>query len=299
MVRMNIWSMNRYAYVLPALILVCIFVVYPIIYNTVLSLQDKDLLKPESGRYVGLETFRELFKDKITWVALRQTALWIVGASSMGLLLALGIGIFLSLDFPVNKVLRGVIVLPWILPPLIVATGWRWMLQPEMGIINDFLRRLHLVTGYPAWLSTKERALATLMFVMAWRLCPFLSLMIMATLRGVPTQLYESASIDGAGGFQQFRFISLPFLRFPLIVGALLTAIWTINEGFTIIYITTRGGPGESTEIMSTVLYKLNFLYFKTSKAAAMSLLNLLILFGLSISYLVFFRKYWLRGVEG
>ncbi len=296
---MNIWGMSRYAYVFPALFLVCIFVVYPMIYNTVLSFQDKNLLKPESGRYVGLDTFSDLFNDKITRVALRQTGFWVVGASSMGLLLALGIGIFLSLDFPVNKVLRGVIVLPWILPPLIVATGWRWMLQPEMGIINDFLRRLHLVTGYPAWLSSRETALITLMFIMAWRLCPFLSLMIMATLRGVPLQLYESASIDGAGGFQKFRFISLPFLRFPLIVGGLLTAIWTINEGFTIIYVTTRGGPGESTEIMSTVLYKLNFLYFQTSKAAAMSVLNLLILFGLSISYLVFFRKYWLRGVEG
>jgi len=284
----------QYFYILPPVIVIVVFIIIPILYAIDLSFYNVHLIKPRVN-FVGLEnylrilqsnTFQEIFYNSMRWM----------GFGVLGtLLIGLGLGLFLNLEFRFNSLVRGLIFLPWIMPEVCVAFAWRWMLNSEMGVINEILKRLNLISRYVAWLADPKIVLYVCLFVAIWRIYPFITLMILATLHGIPRELYEAGAIDGANFWQRFCYLTFPQLRYALTIGALLTIIWLMNS-FTIVFIMTEGGPLHYSETLPVLIYKMAFQSYRLSRAAAVSMINFTLLLIFSLIYLWVFRKQW-RGV--
>jgi len=284
----------QYFYILPPVIVIVVFIIIPILYAVNLSFYNIHLIKPRVN-FIGLEnylrilqsnTFQEIFYNSMRWM----------GFGVLGtLLIGLGLGLFLNLEFRFNSLVRGLIFLPWIMPEVCVAFAWRWMLNSEMGVINEILKRLNLISRYVAWLADPKIVLYVCLFVAIWRIYPFITLMILATLHGIPRELYEAGAIDGANFWQRLCYLTFPQLRYALTIGALLTIIWLMNS-FTIVFIMTEGGPLHYSETLPVLIYKMAFQSYRLSRAAAVSMINFTLLLIFSLIYLWVFRKQW-RGV--
>jgi len=280
----------QYAYTTPALLFVAIFIMIPVIYTIVLSFTNLVLTKPEPLRFVGFENYRYLFHDSNLPLIFKNTVLYVIGSVILALVIGLGIGVFLNIECKYNKFLRSIILLPWILPDVVVALEWKWMLQGEMGIINELLTRLHILERYYPWIGSPKTAPLVTIVITAWRMAPFIALMVLASLRATPIELHESAKIDGATSRSIFRYIDLPLMLPNLIVVTLLMIIWIFNL-FTIVYLVTDGGPAFASEILGTYIYRIGWRSFDVSRAAALSVLALMFLLVLSLLYIFSFRK--------
>ena len=279
-----------YILILPTYIVVVILVAYPIFDVIRLSFTDLLLLRPGTGKFVGLKTFFQTFTDPVFPLVIRNTILWMVLATVLSIGVGLAVGYFLSFDWRINRVLRAVILLPWILPPVISASIWQWMVHSDFGVVNDMLIRLRILTSGVAWLGEPRIALFVLILVMVWKNVPMLSILLSAAFQGVPTELLEAATIDGASEWQKFRRISLPTVSYTLLILMVIVSIWNIQQ-FVIIWITTRGGPINSTHILPTYIYEMAFTNFRFGQAAALSVITIIILMGISVVYLMLFRR--------
>ncbi|MCD6256966.1 sugar ABC transporter permease [Candidatus Aerophobetes bacterium] len=273
--------------------IILVFIIIPIFYAIDLSFYNVHLIKPRI-KFIGLRNYLYLFRNSTFWEIFYNSIRWI-GFGVLGtLLIGLGLGLFLNLEFRFNSLVRGLIFIPWIMPEVCVAFAWRWMLNSEMGVINEILKRLNLISNYVAWLAEPRMVLYVCLFVAIWRIYPFIALMILATLHGIPKELYEAGAIDGANFWQRFCYLTFPQLRYALTIGALLTVIWLMNS-FTTVFIMTEGGPLHYSEILPVLIYKTAFQSYRLSRAAAISMINFTLLLIFSLIYLWVFRKQW-RG---
>ncbi len=279
-----------YLLILPTYIVVVVLVAYPIFDVIRLSFTDLLLLRPGTGKFVGLKTYIQTFTDPVFPLVIRNTILWMALATVLSIGVGLAVGYFLSFDWRINRLLRAVILLPWILPPVISASIWQWMVHPDFGVVNDMLIRLRILTSGVAWLGEPRIALFVLILVMVWKNVPMLSILLSAAFQGVPTELLEAATIDGASEWQKFRRISLPTVSYTLLILMVIVSIWNIQQ-FVIIWITTRGGPINSTHILPTYIYEMAFTNFRFGQAAALSVITIIILMGISVVYLMLFRR--------
>jgi multiple sugar transport system permease protein len=279
-----------YLLILPTFIVVAVLVAYPIFDVIRLSFTDLLLLRPGTGKFVGLKTFQRTITDTVFPLVFRNTLLWMGLATLFSIIIGLAVGYYLSFDWKINRILRAVILLPWILPPVISASIWQWMVHSDFGVINDILVRLRLLSTGFAWLGNPKTALYVLILVMVWKNVPMLSILLSAAFQGVPPELLEAATIDGASEWQKFRRISLPTVSYTLLILMVIVSIWNIQQ-FVIIWITTRGGPVNSTHILPTYIYEMAFTNFRFGQAAALSVITIIILMGISVIYLLLFRK--------
>lgn len=286
-------TFSSYLYILPPVVIILVFIIIPIFYAIDLSFYNVHLIKPRV-RFVGLKNYLYILHNSTFWEIFYNSMRWI-GFGVLGtLLIGLGLGLFLNLEFRFNSLVRGLIFIPWIMPEVCVAFAWRWMLNSEMGVINEILKRLNLISNYVAWLAEPRMVLYVCLFVAIWRIYPFIALMILATLHGIPKELYEAGAIDGANFWQRFWYLTFPQLRYALTIGALLTIIWLMNS-FTTVFIMTEGGPLHYSEILPVLIYKTAFQSYRLSRAAAISMINFSLLLIFSLIYLWVFRKQW-RG---
>jgi len=284
-------NFSGFFYILPPVIIIVIFIIVPIIYAVDLSLLSVHLIKP-TVKFVGGYNFIKVLKSKTFHQIFFNSMRWISLGTLGTILIGLGLGLFLNLEFKLNSLVRGIIFIPWIMPEVCVAFAWRWMLNSEMGVVNEVLMRLHLIPGYVPWLAEKGMVLYVCLFVAVWRIYPFIALMILATLHAIPKELYEAGQIDGTNFWQKFIFLTIPQLRYALTIGGLLTIIWLMNS-FTTVFIMTEGGPLHYSEILPVLIYKTAFQSYRLSRAAAISLINFVILLIFSLIYLQAFRKHW------
>ena len=286
-------TFSSYLYILPPVVIILVFIIIPIFYAIDLSFYNVHLIKPRV-RFVGLKNYLYILHNSTFWEIFYNSMRWI-GFGVLGtVLIGLGLGLFLNLEFRFNSLIRGLIFIPWIMPEVCVAFAWRWMLNSEMGVINEILKRLNLISNYVAWLAEPRMVLYVCLFVAIWRIYPFIALMILATLHGIPKELYEAGAIDGANFWQRFWYLTFPQLRYALTIGALLTIIWLMNS-FTTVFIMTEGGPLHYSEILPVLIYKTAFQSYRLSRAAAISMINFTLLLIFSLIYLWVFRKQW-RG---
>lgn len=279
-----------YILILPTYIIVVVLVAYPIFDVIRLSFTDLLLLRPGTGKFVGLKTFIQTFTDPVFPLVIRNTILWMALATVLSIGVGLVVGYFISFDWRINRLLRAVILIPWILPPVISASIWKWMVHSDFGVVNDMLIRLRILTSGVAWLGEPRVALYVLILVMVWKNVPMLSILLSAAFQGVPNELLEAATIDGASGWQKFRRISLPTVSYTLLILMVIVSIWNIQQ-FVIIWITTRGGPINYTHILPTYIYEMAFTNFRFGHAAALSVITIIILMGISVVYLMLFRR--------
>jgi len=257
--------MNRGAlFALPALLAIAVLVVYPVIYTAWLSVTDA------SGAFVGLDNFRAIAESSVTAIAAINTV-YFVAISIVGqVVLGTAAGILLNRRFRGRGVVRSLTLIPWVVPSIVAATTWFWMLHSEFGIVNEVLTASGIVSQPVGWLTNGSTVMPAMIAINIWKLFPFVAVMVLAGLQTVPEELYESARIDGASFLDEVRYIMLPQLRPVLLTVMLLLTIWGLNA-VTVIYTITRGGPANRTLITPIQILRHAFEALEVNQAAALS----------------------------
>jgi multiple sugar transport system permease protein len=239
--------------------------------------------------FVGISNYVEIISDSVFRQALANTLYLTIMSVIVHLIIGLTFAMLLNtkLIHPVTRsVFRVIYILPWVFTASIIAILWRLMLNPN-GIINYLLISSGLVSERIEWLSSRQLALHTVTFINIWAGYPFYMVSLLAGLQGIPDELYEAGTIDGANGPKLFRYITLPQLK-PIIISlAMLDFIWTMQQ-FTLIWMTTGGGPIHVTEMLSTYTYKLAFSSYQFSLASA----NAFIILVLSMVVALFYVRH-------
>ncbi len=280
-----------YALVAPAMLLVLGLIVYPVGEVVRMSFTNTSLLTGRSD-FVGFQSYQRIVADPLFDTVVRNTAQWVFLGTALTVLLGLGVGYFLSFNYRVNRLLRASILIPWLLPAVVSVAAWRWMYSAEEGVINDLLKRSGLIERGIPWLGDPSLVIYALIVVAVWRLLPFGSLVISAAVQGIPNSYLEAATIDGANGWQKFRYIVLPELSYSLTVVGILALIWNMNDLITV-WGATQGGPADASQILSTWIYSVGFTSFRFGLSSALSVINFTLLLIASVAYLLVLRRTW------
>lgn len=283
-----------YLFLLPAIALLIAFMVYPIFAVFQISLFKTDKLG-RIIRFIGVGNFEILFRRKVFWEVLLRSVIWTVLAVSVKTLMGLVIGLLLNVEFKGRKLARSLVILPWASSIPISAMLWQWTFNDEYGLLNYTLKATGIWSNPPHWLGYPLSAFFANLYVDIWIGIPFMALVILAGLQSISPDLYESAQIDGATMWQRFYYITLPLLKRVLLVVTLLSTLWTFND-FNVIYIMTKGGPANTTDILITFIYKYAFTFLRFGPAAAIAVITFAILSVISVLYAFFYFKAEARG---
>ncbi|PZE29888.1 MULTISPECIES: carbohydrate ABC transporter permease [unclassified Curtobacterium] len=262
----------RLLFLAPAVVYMLLFFGYPVVKNIVMSFQDYTTTTFFTGSapFIGLRNYVSVISAHYFGTALLNTALFtvisIVGQFVLGLLIAL----FFKRSFPLNGLLRSLLLLPWLLPLIVSSAVWKWILDQDSGVLNQVLQGLHVVAGPVPWLTSTSIALLTVIGVNIWIGIPFNTTILYSGLQDIPEELYEAGSLDGATGWKAFRHITWPMLRPVVSVVLVLGVVYTIKV-LDIILGLTNGGPANSTQTIATQSYQLSFQQFSFGKGAALS----------------------------
>ena len=267
----------------PAIILVIAFSVVPLFYVGYLSFQDMRI--GMGGGFAGLDNYRFVLEDASVIKAFTNTLYFAVLSVALATFIGLGIALLLHSDIPGAGWLVSAVVLPWAVPEIVNALIWQWIYNSNYGAFNGILYSLGIFADYRAWLSSPLSAMHAVIFAYAWKLVPFVIIILYAGLTAIPTEQYESAEIDGAGDWARFRYITLPLLAAPLGVAVMFCMVWAMRA-FDIVYLLTRGGPGDGTMVLSYFVFSKAFEFGDMGAAAAVACLLALLTFALTALYM-------------
>jgi multiple sugar transport system permease protein len=274
-----------YLLILPSLVLIFILVLYPLCEALWLSFHQRNLLRPGLG-FVGLKNFISIFSQRQYWIDLKQTVTWTVGSVMSQHILALIIALLLNHNIRLKSVFRAVFLLPWVCPVVVFALLWQWLYSDLYGVLNYALIHIIGITREPIiWLGSRKTAMGACILANTWKEFALPMIVILARLQTIPQELYEAAKMDGASAWQNFRFITFPFLERPIAITILITSIWTFNN-FGTMYLLTGGGPSKATETLAIYTYLTVFADLKIGVGAAISTTMTLMLFVMWIIYL-------------
>jgi multiple sugar transport system permease protein len=264
----------------------CAVVVFPLVHAFWTSLQR---IRGLNATFVGLANYERVLTGDEFWHAL-GISLAFTG-TSVALHMALGLALALLLHRLrfARTALRIAFLTPWMVAPAVGATIWLWLLEPQFGVANYLLMAAGLLRAPMAWLGEPLPAFASVVAVDVWRGVPFVMLLMLAGLQTIPREQYEAAAMDGAGTWQRFRFITLPNLRYLLVVTSTLDIINTVRH-YDIIGVMTGGGPAGATEVLPVLLYNTAFRGNRFGEAAAIGVLLLLIVLAFSVFHIRFTR---------
>jgi multiple sugar transport system permease protein len=262
-------------YVLPCAAILLVMMAYPVVQTFVFSLSNIELPGFRLS-FAGLKNFTRAFTKPGVATIVGNTVVWTICSTLLRLLLGLGSALLMNASVRGIGVLRIVALLPWTVPLIVSANSWRWMMQSDFGVINGTLNLLGLHQFALTWLASSKTALSSILVASTWAGYPFVMMMLLSALQGLPKELYEAARIDGASRFRLFRHITLPGIRPVLFVVLALEFISAINA-FDMIFIMTGGGPGGSTETLGLFVYRLAFSNFDFGSASSVSVILILI----------------------
>jgi len=274
---------------LPALLVLAVFIAYPFGLGIWLSLTDKLVGQPAS--FVGLENFVTLLDSQIFRRAAQNTVVYTVAATVLKLVLGMALALLLNQKFRWQRLARASSLLPWIVPTVLSTMAWLWMFDATYSVFNWILLRLGLVSRGVRWLGDPVLAMTSLVLVNTWRGVPFFAISFLAGLQTISRDLYEAAAIDGAGAAAQFRHITLPLIQPVLLVVVLFSIIWTFAD-FQLVYALTRGGPYNSTHLFATLAYQVGLGAGALGRGAAISLYMFPILVIVVIAQLWYLRRH-------
>ena len=259
-----------YAFVLPAVIYMLVFIGYPIVYNWVISFQDATAftLKDSGRAFIGFSNYKAIFSDPTFAHAIQHTFIYTIGCLVIQFTIGFLLAMFFAKKFTFAKPIRGLVVISWMLPVTVTALVFKFMFSQDSGIINTLLMNLHIIDEPIGWLLNGGTGMAVLIIANSWVGIPFNMLLLTTGLNNISTDVYEAASIDGATKRQQFFKITLPLLK-PTIMSTLVLGFVLTFKVFDLVYVMTGGGPVDSTEVLSTYSYKLSFQQFQFGQGAA------------------------------
>ena len=274
-------------FALPAVVYMLIFVGYPIVHNIILGFQDVDVMNFLRGQkhLVGFENYVELFHDEVFFKSVGNTFVFTVCCLFFQFLIGFALAMFFNRKFSFARPVRGILMMPWMIPMTITALMFKFMFSTKVGVVNNILTGLGITSANIEWLTDQNIAMIPVIIANVWIGIPFNMILISTGLTSIPGEVYESAAIDGAGPFQQFIRITLPLMRSTIESILVLGFIYTFKV-YDLVYVMTSGGPVNSTQLMSTYSYKLSFDNFLYSKGSAVANALLVILLLVGIVYL-------------
>jgi multiple sugar transport system permease protein len=277
----------------PTMALLVAFYGYPVVDNFAMSLTDLSLLGMKTGgNWVGLANYHEFFSDSEFNHVLFNTLVWLT-ATSVAIRLLMGLGIAVLLNTRALKRLRMAtisrfaLLIPWATPPVVAVVIWRWLLDPH-GAVNQGLLALGLIDRPIAFFADLHTVWPSVVAIMVWNTVPLIALSLLSSLQTVPEEYYEAADLDGATHWEQFRYITLPFLMPALLVLGLMSVFWSFNN-FVYVWLATGGGPGTFTNVLATEVYIKGFVDFRLGYSSAIGMVMAVImgLFGILYMRLV------------
>lgn len=240
----------------PAVILLLLGMLYPILWSIWYSFTDKRI--GTGASFVGLANYLYIFKDQLYRRSVINTLVFTAGAMGIKICLGFIVALILNMHIQFRNALRTLFLLPWTLPSVVAIYTWMWLYSGNGGLINNLLLQAGILENPIGWLSNPRLSIISLMLVNTWRGIPFIAISVLSGLQTIPTELYEAASIDGAGKIQSFVYITMPLITSVLLVSSLISTIWTLND-FETVQLLTGGGPGQSTFTVPITAFRYAF----------------------------------------
>lgn len=265
-------KLSIFAFVLPGAIYMTVMIILPIMNNVIMSFKDVNLMNFATGdsRFIGFDMYKKIFSTDVTWVAMKNTltfTFWcLLFQFPIGFLMAM----FFSQSFRGAGTLRAINVIAWMIPMVAVAGIFKYMFNGDIGIVNQLLLKLHLIEKPVQWLARGNTAMISIIIANTWKGVPFNMILLATALTTVPQDIYESASIDGASKVQRFFYITVPLVK-PAIISVLTLGFIYTFKVFDLVYVMTGGGPGSSTEMLSTLAYRYSFSEYNFSQGSAIA----------------------------
>ncbi|WP_202107201.1 carbohydrate ABC transporter permease [Agromyces seonyuensis] len=274
--------------VLPGLALLLAVVVYPLITALVTAFFKQSLVLP--GReFVGFQNIIDVLTGEFSRL-LWQTLVFTIGTTLFPFVIGFALALALNTRIRGAKVLRGLMLIPWLVPGVVVSFLWMWIFNANYGVMNALLEGIGLIDQPQAWLAQPATAMGAVILAKTWQSFPWMMVMLLAGLQTVPRELHEAAEIDGAGTIRRFFSITVPQLKGIIGLVLLLEFIWNFQH-FDIIYVLTGGGPAGSTQTFATAVYETAFHGFDLGHAGAIGLLWMVLLMALVVVYVRFSEK--------
>lgn len=287
--RKRAWKPEPFILLAPAVVLVAVFAGYPLVRSVWYSFNKVSPFTGETD-FVGIQNFLDIISDAGFTPTLGRTAIWVFGAVSLQFIGGLFVALLLNTRFPLRGVYRGLIMVPWATPSVLVALMWKWILDPNNGVLNRMLLNLGVIDSPIEFLASSDTALVTLIGLDVWQGIPLFAVMILAALQSVPPELKEAASIDGAGRAGVFRHVVIPAILPTILITTVLRLIWTANY-VDLIYILTGGGPGHASTTLALESYLTAYKATDFGHGASYAVLQALILAVFVVMYVRLSRK--------
>ena len=233
----------------PALTATVLLVLAPVAETIWLSLHDVILFRPRVRPFVGLANYAALAVDPVFWESLGHSLIWVIVGVGLQFLIGLGAALLLNRNFPWRGVARALVIVPWALPSVIIGLVWTWMLDFNLGLINQVGVRFGLISAPIPWMAQPGTAMAAVILAVVWQGFPFFCVTLLAGLQAIPREQYEAAAIDGAGRIASFWNVTVPGLAPVIATALLLRMIWVANS-LDLILVMTGGGPGTATQTL-------------------------------------------------
>jgi multiple sugar transport system permease protein len=274
----------------PTMLLLLLFYAYPIFDNLRMSFTDLSLLgMKRGGSWIGWENYREFLNSRDFRHVLFNTLVWLT-ATSVFVRLLMGLGIAVLLNTTALKHLRMAtaarfaLLIPWATPPVVAVIIWRWLLDSN-GAVNQALIELGLITQPIAFFAELHTVWPSIVTIIVWNTVPLVALSLLSSLQTVPDEFYEAAQLDGATNWQQFRYVTLPFLMPAILVLGLMSVFWSFNN-FVYVWLATGAGPGTYTNVLATEIYLKAFVDFRLGYSSAIGTIMALVMAVFGIVYL-------------
>jgi multiple sugar transport system permease protein len=282
-------------FMVPFVLTALFFMVYPIVEAVRMAFFSYNPLRPDLSAFVGLSNFSYIFDDQLFWTSFWQATVWTGFSIVFQTLFGVAIALLLHQALPGIAIFRGLLLFPYIVPTVVIALIWRWIFNPEIGVVNYALLTSGVISERIYWLSTPEMAMASTIMLNVWKYTPFVVICVLARLQSVPLELYDSAKVDGAGVIRRFADVTLPQLKEVLIVVVVFRTIWTFNK-FEEIYLLTKGGPGTSTFNLAVYAFEQSIANLKLGVGAATGVIMMIML---SVGSVIYLRSAGFAREEG
>jgi multiple sugar transport system permease protein len=278
-----------YLFILPSMLFLGAILGFPILYSVVISFQKYNLetLISKNAQFVGFQNYVAVLSNPTFAVALTHSLIFTFFSILFQFTIGLGLAILLSKPFPLSNVMRGILLSGWQIPSVVTGTIFLWLFNLDYGLVNFLLTSMRIVNQPIAWFFQSNTAMVAVIIANIWLGIPFNVILLSAGIVGLPEDVYEAATVDGANGWQKFVYITVPLLRSTVGAVLMLGFIYTLRV-FDIIWVMTKGGPGIGTEVLPTLAYRLSFINFNFGQSAAISVFMMVILLGAAVLYLKF-----------
>ena len=282
-------KLTPYIYILPAGLFLAVIMGYPIIFAIFMSFQKYTLetLVSKQSQFIGLLNYQRVLANPEFIVALKHSLIFTFASIFFQFTIGLGLAILFSKAFPLSNMMRGLLLSGWQIPSVVTGTIFLWLFNMDYGLINFILTSLNLIKEPIGWVTQADTALITVIIVNIWLGIPFNTILLTAGITSLPEDVFEAATVDGASAWQKLIYLTIPLLRSTILAVLMLGFIYTLRV-FDVIWIMTKGGPADATEVLPTFAYRLSFISLNFGQSAAVSVIILAILMIAAVFYLKF-----------